>query len=120
MRKKTTTIPGMGSRIQMARVATGSTQAKLSEKINVSTQFISDLERSVVGASVMTLQQICTVCGVSSDFILFGNPDNKIEPLDYSRRISALTTKEKEIMNGSIDLMFDAFHLNNTQEHHSK
>ena len=44
----------------------------LAEKIEVSPQYISDLERGVVGIALPTLKKLCCVLGVSSDQILFG------------------------------------------------
>ena len=48
------------------------TQEQLAERIDVSPQYISDLERVVVGTSLTTLKKVCTTLGVSSDRILFG------------------------------------------------
>ena len=44
----------------------------LAEKIEVSPQYISDLERGVVGIALPTLKNLCSALGVSSDQILFG------------------------------------------------
>ena len=47
------------------------TQEQLAEAIDVSPQYISDLERGVVGISIPTLKRLCTHLEVSSDRILF-------------------------------------------------
>ena len=48
------------------------TQEQFAERIDVSPQYVSDLERGVVGVSIATLKRVCTVLSVSSDQILFG------------------------------------------------
>lgn len=61
-----------GERIKAAREEAKLTQEQLAERIEVSPQYISDLERGVVGVSLATLKRLCIVLGVSSDSILFG------------------------------------------------
>ncbi len=62
----------IGDQIKKAREKALLTQKQFAERIDVSPQYVSDLERGVVGVSVSTLKRICTVLGVSSDQILFG------------------------------------------------
>lgn len=64
----------IGEQIKAAREQTRMTQEQMAERIEVSPQFVSDLERGVVGISLTTLKRVCTVLGVSSDQILFGQP----------------------------------------------
>lgn len=61
-----------GERIRAAREERKLTQEQLAEQIEVSPQYISDLERGVVGVSLATLKRLCVVLNVSSDRILFG------------------------------------------------
>ena len=61
----------IGERIKISREERGLTQEQLAEAIEVSPQYISDLERGVVGISVPTLKRLCTHLAVSSDRILF-------------------------------------------------
>ncbi len=63
----------IGKRIRIARDKARVTQEALAEYVEVSPQFVSDLERGVVGVSVETLRKICAALCVSSDKILFGN-----------------------------------------------
>lgn len=64
----------IGSRIKAAREASGFTQEKLSDMVGVSVQYISDLERGVVGTSIPTLLKICHALCLSSDYVLTGKP----------------------------------------------
>jgi len=61
----------IGERIKAARESAGRTQEQLAEAIDVSPQYISDLERGVVGISIPTLKRLCTSLAISSDQILF-------------------------------------------------
>ncbi len=61
----------IGEQIKQAREAARWTQEQLAEAIEVSPQYISDLERGVVGISIPTLKRLCIHLGVSSDRILF-------------------------------------------------
>lgn len=66
-------IYNIGSRIRTVRKRADLTQEQLSEMISVTPQYLSDLERGLVGTSIPTLMKICKSLDVSSDFILFGS-----------------------------------------------
>lgn len=62
----------IGEQVKLARERAKLTQEELAEFIDVTPQYISDLERGVVGISIATLKRMCSVLGVSSDRLLFG------------------------------------------------
>ncbi len=98
----------IGRRIQEAREISGYTQEKLADKVDVSTQYISDLERGVVGTSVPTLIKICNTLCISSDYILMGkNEQNDISGI--LSRLQHLSKDEINIVENSINLMIEAF-----------
>ena len=72
MREKKEINIQMGEQVRIAREQAKLTQEALAEKIEVSPQYVSDLERGVVGISIPTLKRACVALGVSSDQILFG------------------------------------------------
>lgn len=74
MREKKEINIQIGEQIKLARENAKLTQEQFAERIDVSPQYVSDLERGVVGASVATLKRICLMLGISADQILFGNP----------------------------------------------
>ncbi len=100
-----------------ARENAGYTQEKLAERVEVSVQYISDLERGVVGTSVPTLIRLCRALSVSSDYILMGVKKNT-EALDLSVRLQALSPRENKRMNDNINLMLDAFHVHDNNSPH--
>ena len=76
MRAKKQINIDIGEQIRAAREQAHLTQEQLAERIDVSVQFVSDLERGVVGISLTTLKKTCTVLGVTSDQLLFGTSTN--------------------------------------------
>lgn len=72
MREKKEINIQIGEQVRVAREQAKLTQEILAEKIEVSPQYISDLERGVVGISIPTLKRACVALGVTSDQILFG------------------------------------------------
>lgn len=100
----------IGERIQKARELSGYTQEKLADKINVSTQYISDLERGIVGTSVPTLIKICKTLCVSSDYILMGTQDGN-DISSVTNRLRYLSKDEMRIVENSINVIIDAFQL---------
>lgn len=72
MREKKEINIQIGEQIRLAREQAKLTQEQFAERIEVSPQYISDLERGVVGISIPTLKRACITLGTSSDRILFG------------------------------------------------
>ena len=72
MREKKEINIQIGEQVRIARELAKQTQEALAEKIEVSPQYISDLERGVVGIALPTLKNLCKTLGVASDQILFG------------------------------------------------
>lgn len=72
MREKKEINIQIGEQIRLAREQAKLTQEQFAERIEVSPQYISDLERGVVGISIPTLKRACIALGTSSDRILFG------------------------------------------------
>lgn len=83
MREKKQLNVEIGERIKQAREKKRYTQEWLAEQIEVSPQYVSDLERGVVGASLATFRCICLSLGVSSDTLLFGRQEeNDLSHID--------------------------------------
>ena len=70
----------IGEQIKTAREQAKLTQEQLAERVDVSPQYISDLERGVVGISIPTLKRVCITLGVSSDQSLFGTTTKTVPP----------------------------------------
>lgn len=91
----------IGSRIQQARKAAGFTQMVFAETIGVSTQYISDLERGIVGASVPTIIKICDLLNVPTDYILRGLDPATNQPVELLLELQKYSPQQQEfIMSG--------------------
>ena len=102
----------IGKRIRSARDVSGMTQEKLAEAINVSVQYVSDLERGVVGIAVPTLMQLCRTLNASCDYILFdekGTDDENIMIL--TRQIRRFSPGQRILAVKVLNTLAEAFTL---------
>ena len=107
MREKKKINIEIGEQVRIAREQKKLTQEILAEKIEVSPQYISDLERGVVGISLPTLKRLCIVLGISSDQILFAiQPENDISAL--TEKCKRLSPKHLKLLSNIIDSYIDA------------
>lgn len=63
----------IGKRIKEVRKKRGFTQEYVAEKLDISCQHISDIERGLNGMSVPALMELCKILDIDADYILFGN-----------------------------------------------
>ena len=66
----------IGKRIKLKRKEMNLTQEKLSEIIDVSPSYISEIERGGSICSLATITNICTVLQTSLDYLVFGITEN--------------------------------------------
>lgn len=97
----------IGEQIKSARERAKLTQEQFAERIDVSPQYVSDLERGVVGASIATLKSICTVLGVSSDQILFGS-ETENRAAAIAEKCKSLSEKQYMILSEIISKYVEA------------
>ena len=104
MRSKKQINIEIGERIKQAREEKHFTQEKLAETIDVSTQYVSDLERGVVGASLATIKSVCIALNVSSDQLLFGKAPEEITQSKLMGAYAALTPRQLKALIEIIDI----------------
>ncbi len=105
----------IGQQIKAAREGARLTQEQFAEAVDVSPQYISDLERGVVGVSVAKLKQICIVLGISSDRILFGT-ENTGALAAIGDLCKSLTSEQLSILSDIVQKYVEAIHT----ERHKK
>lgn len=112
MGKRETDIYNIGSNIRIARKRANMTQEELSERVGVTPQYLSDLERGLVGPSVSTLKKICTNLNISADFILFGENQyaDKAKQTLYEK-IQRLPKNKTDLVLRSMDILLEAIEL---------
>jgi transcriptional regulator with XRE-family HTH domain len=97
----------IGERIKHSREIAGYTQEKLADLTDVSIQYISDLERGIVGTSIPTLIKICETLNVSSDFLLMGRTkENNLS--DVQNRLLYLPEPHIKLVDKGINLILEA------------
>lgn len=62
----------VGERVRSYRVTNKYTQADFAEKIDISINFLSEIENGKKGMSQETLYKLCEQFDLSADYILFG------------------------------------------------
>ena len=89
----------IGKRIKKARETAHVTQEQLAENISVSSkQYISDLERGMVGASVPTIIKICDSLHASADYILLGVTSENAYS-DTNRKIREMPSDQQAMID---------------------
>ena len=97
----------IGEQIKLAREHSNLTQEQFAEQIDVSPQYVSDLERGVVGVSIATLKRICTVLCVSSDQILFGT-DTGNRAILIAEKLKGLSDEQYRRLLDIVNIYVDA------------
>lgn len=97
----------MGQRIMTRRKSLHFTQEELAEKIDVSTQMISNLELGKKAIRPENLAKVCRVLDISADYILTGVNTNNQEINIIAEKLMKLSNKEFEIVSDLIDYMQD-------------
>lgn len=116
MRQKKEINVELGQNIRIVRDEACMTQEQFAEAIDVSPQYISDLERGLVGVSVTTLKRICTVLGVSSDRILFGD-GNMYSLAAIEEKCHILNGEQISILTEIVDKYVEAIRCERFQDH---
>ena len=90
----------VGKRVRDFRIENGYTQAQFAELIDISVNFLSEIENGKKGMSQDTLCKLCNFFNISADYILFGTQEKHEELPNKSDSIIALAnTLELEDLN---------------------
>ena len=90
----------VGSRIRAKRQQQSLTQEKLAEKLDVSTQFIYQIEHDVRMPSVANLIKLSDILDVSIDFLLKGREIRQADELELL--LSELPQNERDLLYKSL------------------
>lgn len=78
----------IGKRIHQIRLQNEYTQAEFAEEIDISVNFLSEIENGKKGLSHDTLIKICLKMNVSADYILFGKKTREYTLLELANSLS--------------------------------
>ena len=102
-----TFLKEMGQRIMARRKAVRFTQEELAEKIDVSTQMISNLELGKKAIRPENLAKVCKELNVSADYILIGSEKQNEEINQLIEKLMELSENELKIINSMINYMVE-------------
>ena len=74
----------IGQRIRQLRVLHDYTQAEFAELVDISINFLSEIENGKKGLSQDTLARICRQLNTSADYILFGQKQSQTSLIDLA------------------------------------
>ena len=78
----------IGQRIRQLRILNDYTQARFAELIDISINFLSEIENGKKGLSQDTLARICKQLNTSADYILFGVKTKQASLIDTANALS--------------------------------
>ena len=91
-------LKGIGDRICTKRKQLGLTQEQVADKMDVSIQMISNLERGNKAIKIDNLIKISEILGVSTDYILTGKNTTE-DNSTLTSRISSLSKEDFEMID---------------------
>ena len=99
----------IGNRIRNLRMSHKLTQAQFAELIDISVNFLSEIENGKKGMSQDTLYKLCSKFAVSADYILFGIESNSanISSSMIIEYANSLDHDELEVLSNYIRSLMD-------------
>jgi transcriptional regulator with XRE-family HTH domain len=91
----------VGARIRAQRELLNIPREKLSNYVNISPQFLSEVERGIKGLSAETLRKLCEGLKLSADFVLMGRE----RPSDVSEIAATLSMLDENYLPLAEDLL---------------
>ncbi len=88
--------PAMGSRLRTYRLRANLTQEKMAELLDISIKHYSEVERGIKGLSVENLIKFSNISNISLDYLLKGEPGNKVLPPVLSELYETCPNEKKE------------------------
>ena len=83
----------IGQRVRECRLQAGFTQAQCAEVMDISVNFLSEIETGKKGMSQETIYKFCKQLQISADYLLFGAQKKEL-PYDLVQLINSLSEKE--------------------------
>lgn len=92
----------IGKRINARRKQMNYTQEQIAEKMNVSIQMVSNLERGNKAIRIDNLIKLCEILEVSTDYILLGRAD-ATDSASLYERIKSLSATDRRMIEILVD-----------------
>lgn len=94
--------------IKTERLSLNLTQEQLSEKVDISTEFLQGIENGYRLGSITTFVNICRALNVTPNFILYELfSDEEQKDKEIALKLNKLSKRDRDIINSMIDKMLD-------------
>lgn len=87
----------IGQRIRTIRLQKHMTQAYFAESLDISINFLSELENGKKGLSEETIYKICQFCNISADYLLYGK-NGTLSSQDIIKLSESLDKEELDVI----------------------
>lgn len=92
----------LGHRIRDVRINNHMTQAQFAESIDISVNFLSEIENGKKGISCETLYVLCNHHNISADYLLFGEPSPDLVKHSVIEIINKLPDEDLTVLDNYI------------------
>lgn len=93
----------VGLRIREARESLHLSREKFSEKCDISSSYLADVERGKKNPTAKTIYKICTVSNVSADYIIFGHKSG----FDKDIALELFSSFDDEQLDHIINILYE-------------
>lgn len=93
----------VGLRIREIRESMHLSREKFSEKCDISSSFLADVERGKKSLTAKTIYKICSACNISADYIVLGHK----EGFDKDVGIEILNSFNSEQMQHIVNILLE-------------
>ena len=97
----------VGLRIREIRESMHLSREKFSEKCDISTSFLADVERGKKSLTAKSIFKICAACNISADYIVLGHKKG----FDKDVGIEALNSFNEEQLEHIVNILLEIKHL---------
>lgn len=87
----------IGQRVRECRLDAGYTQAQCAEVMDISINFLSEIENGKKGMSQETICKFCQALQISADYILFGSQNKKL-PYTMIQMVNDLSSERLSVL----------------------
>lgn len=88
----------IGKRVHDFRTEHHYTQAQFAEMMDVSVNFLSEIENGKKGMSQDTICRLCSYFGISADYLLFGAASKHVSSQNLVEIAASLNTQDLELV----------------------
>ncbi len=85
-----------GKRVREARRKAGYTQSELAERVDVSINHISAIERGIYETRIDTLKRLATVLGTTTDYLIYGTSEEDSPLRQVFEKANRMCESDKE------------------------